>query len=414
MFRDLKEYQEIAKIYADKVSKPENLEERRGASVQQLAQNRANAFKPATPPQGGAGGGVGNPTNVRGSGAKPRPKPEVKKFPSTAEIRAKNPNAVGGGNAGGSTDSGGTSQSTIKSVEQKPEIKKPDPKPGFKDKFIKKDKGVGFVKRGTPGAQRAENKEKAKLRAKEMFKKRQEDKAAGKPQLSGKEKAQQMAKARLAAKQGAKPVPKEKPVAKATPAASASKKIDGAGLASKMGAENSAKPAAKPSGNTSALNVSSGTPTRKVTSSTTQSGNTTSTKTKVTSGTGGGTAGATASAGSLADNKKKAERMKKIAAQNAAMEAEFESKEFDAYDIVLEYLLSSEQVATIEEANYVMTEMDAETIQAIVKEGSMDVPPDVKAAAKRQYKAGSPGAEPYTVDDKKTIINYYKNKKGKV
>ena len=44
-----------------------------------------------------------------------------------------------------------------------------------------------------------------------------------------------------------------------------------------------------------------------------------------------------------------------------------------------------------------MTEMDAKTIQAIVKEGSMDVPPDVKAAAKKQYKAGSPGAEPYTV-----------------
>jgi hypothetical protein len=37
------------------------------------------------------------------------------------------------------------------------------------------------------------------------------------------------------------------------------------------------------------------------------------------------------------------------------------------YDIVLEYLLSSEQVATIEEANYVMTEMDAETIQSIVE-----------------------------------------------
>ena len=88
--------------------------------------------------------------------------------------------------------------------------------------------------------------------------------------------------------------------------------------------------------------------------------------------------------------------------------------EWDAYDLVLEYLHSSGQVATIEEANYVMTEMDAKTIQAIVKEGSMDVPPDVKAAAKKQYKAGSPGAEPYTVDDKKTIINYYKNKKGKV
>ena len=44
------------------------------------------------------------------------------------------------------------------------------------------------------------------------------------------------------------------------------------------------------------------------------------------------------------------------------------SYEPDAYDMVLEYLLSTEQVATIEEANYVMTEMDAETIQGIVEE----------------------------------------------
>ena len=120
MFRDLKEYQDLAKIYAEKVSKPENLEERiRGGGVS------SNPVKiQATPPQGGAGGGVGNKTNVRGIGARNnRPTPEIKKFPSTAEIRAKNPNAVGGGNAGGSTDSGGTSQSTIKSVEQKTETK---------------------------------------------------------------------------------------------------------------------------------------------------------------------------------------------------------------------------------------------------------------------------------------------------
>ena len=45
-----------------------------------------------------------------------------------------------------------------------------------------------------------------------------------------------------------------------------------------------------------------------------------------------------------------------------------ESVDLTPYDLVLEYLLSSEQVATIEEANYVMTEMDAETIQAIVEE----------------------------------------------
>ena len=41
---------------------------------------------------------------------------------------------------------------------------------------------------------------------------------------------------------------------------------------------------------------------------------------------------------------------------------------YTPYDMVLEYLLSSEQAATIEEANYVMTEMDAETIQGIVEE----------------------------------------------
>ena len=86
MFRDLKEYQEIAKIYAEKVSKPEDLDEMRvrGGGVKTSG---VPAPKPVTPPQGGAGGGVGNPTNVRGSGARNnRPKPEIKKFPTTAEI----------------------------------------------------------------------------------------------------------------------------------------------------------------------------------------------------------------------------------------------------------------------------------------------------------------------------------------
>ena len=44
-------------------------------------------------------------------------------------------------------------------------------------------------------------------------------------------------------------------------------------------------------------------------------------------------------------------------------------EDYTPYDIVLEYLLSTEQAATIEEANYIMTEMDAETIQGIVSEG---------------------------------------------
>ena len=45
-----------------------------------------------------------------------------------------------------------------------------------------------------------------------------------------------------------------------------------------------------------------------------------------------------------------------------------ELEELTPYDIVLEYLLYTEQVATIEEANYVMTEMDGKTINDIVKE----------------------------------------------
>ena len=56
--------------------------------------------------------------------------------------------------------------------------------------------------------------------------------------------------------------------------------------------------------------------------------------------------------------------------------------EYEPYDIVLEYLLSSEQAATIEEANYIMTEMDAETIQGIVSEGLPQIITGVKALKK--------------------------------
>ena len=42
--------------------------------------------------------------------------------------------------------------------------------------------------------------------------------------------------------------------------------------------------------------------------------------------------------------------------------------EWDAYDMVLEYLFSTEQVTTLEEANYVMMEMDQQTVGEIVTE----------------------------------------------
>ena len=62
---------------------------------------------------------------------------------------------------------------------------------------------------------------------------------------------------------------------------------------------------------------------------------------------------------------------KKATKRTSFQDKDFKPKyeNYEPYDIVLEYLLSSEQAATIEEANYIMTEMDAETIQGIVSEG---------------------------------------------
>ena len=57
---------------------------------------------------------------------------------------------------------------------------------------------------------------------------------------------------------------------------------------------------------------------------------------------------------------------KSITAQKAA--GLRDHTEWDAYDMVLEYLFSTEQVTSLEEANYVMMEMDQTTIGDIVKE----------------------------------------------
>ena len=72
-------------------------------------------------------------------------------------------------------------------------------------------------------------------------------------------------------------------------------------------------------------------------------------------------------AGTSTDIKKPVKQMGRSAAKRRQM-AGSRMEEFTPYDIVLEYLLSSKQAATIEEANYIMTEMDAKTIQSIVAE----------------------------------------------
>ena len=102
----------------------ENLDERRGSSVQQLAANRKAAFTQKVAPQGGRGGGVGNPTNKRGTGGGTF---KFEKPTGAAQGRTRRPTStptpvktssmggrVGGGNAGASTNSGGTSMSTVR------------------------------------------------------------------------------------------------------------------------------------------------------------------------------------------------------------------------------------------------------------------------------------------------------------
>jgi len=61
--------------------------------------------------------------------------------------------------------------------------------------------------------------------------------------------------------------------------------------------------------------------------------------------------------------------------------------EYDAYDIVLEYLLSQGHVETVEEAHYVMMEMDAETIETIVEAAADQSDKQIDKGVKTTYKA---------------------------
>ena len=287
MFRDLKEYQEIAKIYTEKVSKPEDLDERvRGGGM-------SGAIKPFEKPSPQVSGQRDNRPQMKGGieikkptvqGAQGRTKrPETEKpMPTTAEIRAKNPGKVGGGNAGASTDSGGTSMSTIKSVpveKEKPEVKKPEVSTMTKQ---------------------------------------------GKPRT----KAQMMAAKRIGS--------------------GTAKNPDTTIAQVKKSNEDSMRARAK-------------------------------------------------------------ERFAAFKAKRAEKKAAMIAKEeYTPYDFVLEYLLSTEQAATIEEANYVMTEMDAETIQDIVEMDRMGGPAAVGAI----LGAGAVLAKP-VVDAVKSVTNLGKKMRKK-
>ncbi len=263
MFRDLKEYQEIAKIYTDKVSKPENLEENRNQMAMKLRQER-EANKPAPEPKVKPTYQTNRDKMIQSRSAnRPKSREEVglrpkqsqgrisrssqnmagkpKPIPSTAEIRAKNPKVVPGTrtNEIGAQGGGKPSEGNFKKdfPDKKPEVKTQIPVK--KMGRIEKQNRAKFGDEKIDALKKKNTEFQAAKKSGNLAQFRKDN-----PKISGADRAKQMAKERLAKK--------------------------------------------------------------------------------------------------------------------AAME------EYTPYDIVLEYLLSSEQAATIEEANYVMTEMDAETIQSIV------------------------------------------------
>ena len=252
MFRDFKEYQEITKLYTEKVSKTKDLEENRNTRGQELAAKRL-AEKPKTREEVGL-----KPKPFVGSRSRFKNKPEIKKFPTTDEIRAKST----------------TGMSNIPSKEGNAVIDGKKLNPDFGKKVeIKKDKPEvsTMTKQGKPRT-----------------------------------KAQMMAAKRIASGKSIQDV----------------KDANTASMKAKAAERNQKFQDAKKSGNLAQF--------RK-------------------------------------DNPKMsgADRAKQMAKDRLAKKAAME--EYTPYDIVLEYLLSTEQAATIEEANYVMTEMDGKTINDIVE-----------------------------------------------
>ena len=250
MFRDLKEYQEIAKIYADKVSKPENLEENRNQMAMKLRQER-EANKPAPEPKVKPTYQSNRDKMIQSRSAN-RPK-------SREEVGLKPKPPIGGG--------GRISRSSQNMAG------KPKPTPSTAEIRAKNPKVVPGTRTNEVGAQGGGKPSSGDL---SMFKDKKPEVSTMTKQGKPRTKAQMMAAKRIAA----------------------GKSI------SDVKSENEASMRAKA-----------------------------------------------------------AERFAAFKAKRAAGKM---NEDVTPYDIVLEYLLSSEQAATIEEANYIMTEMDAETIQSIV------------------------------------------------
>ena len=281
MFRDLKEYQEIAKIYAEKVSKPQDLEENRNMMAMKLRQER-EANKPAPEPKVKPTYQSNRDKMIQSRSAnRPKSREEVGLKPKQSQGRISR-----------------SSQNMAGKPKPEPKYK---PKPGAV--FGQRTNEVGAQGGGKP----------SEGNFKKDFPVKKTVTVVKKPEVStmtkqGKPrtKAQMMAAKRIASGKTIDDV----------------KAANTASMKAKAAERNQKFQDAKKSGNLAQF--------RK-------------------------------------DNPKMsgADRAKQMAKDRLAKKAAME--EYTPYDFVLEYLLSTEQVATIEEANYVMTEMDGETIQGIVE-----------------------------------------------
>ena len=73
----------------------------------------------------------------------------------------------------------------------------------------------------------------------------------------------------------------------------------------------------------------------------------------------------TSKIGAFLNNKKKGDL--KGTTKHTITKIDHNNEEYDAYDLVLDYIMESKQASSIEEANYIMMEMDQNTIHEIVQ-----------------------------------------------
>ena len=349
MFRDLKEYQEIAKIYAEKVSKPEDLDENRNTRGQALRMQREKAKQQktetpaakATPetktvtvtPMSTSGAQITTNQKQSRELASKNKDVELNKFSRTKTYGAdeKGVKLVPGSKVGQKVN-----RSTV--------FTKADRDITLGGKKFKKGEKLGVLTRN----------QRRKYDLMTAPKEKQEVKTEPPKETTPPTPTEN--KGKLRGGQGGRPLGDttrrqggtvKSGVTLFKKDEDAKKFTDKTGFASKVDTVKGKDPkiTKKPvSGNTSDLNVSATTKNKTAT--------TTNNKPEVSN---------------LTKQGKVRTKAQMMAAKRIQM-AKSQNEEYTPYDIVLEYLLSTEQAATIEEANYIMTEMDAETIQSIVAE----------------------------------------------